>query len=467
MPSGKSERTLPPPAESTPNRPIRRRTVKPKKRRVPPPAAFFADGVGLRAAFLRDEVLATGPIEPDQHGTLYRFADGVWLPDGEREATHRAAALLQDRFRPAHAHNVVVALSNQPSPFSGAPVTRYLNLPNGLLDWRTGELSAHDPAVGILPRVPVDWDPDATCPRVEGWLAEVLPADCVDLAFEVIGYCLYNGYPIHKAVLLFGEGRNGKGTFLRLLLRLLGGDNVSHVTPQALDDNRFATAELYGKLANLVGDVDPRTFRVTEKFKQATGADKMAAERKHGQPFNFSSTATIVAAFNKLPQSADTTEGFFSRWVVLPFAGYFPDGVADESVEAKLNAPEELQGLLVRAVYALRRLMERRAFPCPPSVENATKQFRAEADPYRQFIGEKLAPKPTGFVFRNAMRDEWATWADANGYPSGRPGDLYSALRGAVRDVLGAELTEGKRRGVEGFRGVEVVESGVIRAIRS
>ena len=428
-----------------------------RKRKTDNPKAFFHPEDGLRAALLRDAVLSIGPIEPDPHKTLHRWEDGVWVPDGEQMVIHRVTNLLGDLFRPSHARNVVVALSNKPSPFSRDPNTRFLNVPNGLLDWRTGDLCDHDPNVGILPRIPVEWDPDATCPRIDAWLEEVLPEDCLDLAYEVVGYCLFNGYPIHKAILLFGEGRNGKGTYERLIERLLGSGNCSHITPQELDDNRFKAAELYGKLANLVGDVDPKTFRVTEKFKQATGDDTLTAERKHGQNFNFKNVAKIVAAFNKLPQSADTTEGFLSRWVVLPFIGYFPDGVADESVEAKLHAPEELQGLLVKAVYALRRLMERRTFPCPPSVEEATKKFRLEADPYRQFITEKLVAMPKGYIFRSELLRLWEAWASANGHPVGPARDLYSALRGAARDVLGAEIKEGKRGGLEGFHGIDVV----------
>jgi putative DNA primase/helicase len=461
--SGNPKPNRPTPSESSPTR---KKPAAPRKRALPQPSVYFEGGDGLRAAFLRDQALSFGPIEPDPYKTLYRFASGVWLPDGEREVIARVTRLLGDRFRPNYAHNVIVALTNKRSPFDAERNTQFLNLPNGLLDWRTGELHEHDPTIGILPRIPVEWDPDATCPRIAEWLAEVLPEDCMDLAYELPGCCMYQGNPLHKAAMLTGEGRNGKGTYERLIEALLGPDNVSHVTPQSLDENRFASAELYGKLANLVGDVDPKTFRVTERFKQATGGDMMSAERKHGQPFSFRCDAFIIAAFNKLPQSADTTEGFLSRWgAVLPFQGYFPEGVADPSVEDKLHAPEELRGLLVKSVEGLQRVIGRNAFSKPRSVIDATKKFRMAADPYRQFFAEKLAARPKGFVFRSDLRAEWEVWSEENGHRTGRPGDLYSALRAGVRDVLGTEIEEGRRGGYDGFKGIDVVESAVRREI--
>jgi putative DNA primase/helicase len=180
--------------------------------------------------------------------------------------------------------------------------------------------------------------------------------------------------------MLYGTGRNGKGTFLRLISALLGSANLSSVTPQSLDENRFRAAELHGKLANVAGDVDPRMFKGTELLKQLTGGDRVTAERKHGQPFSFTCRALMLAAFNQLPRTADTTEGFFSRWLVLPFVGYFPAGVADGTREAKLHSPAELQGLLVKAVEGLQRIRSRGCFAEPESVKAATLAFRTHAD---------------------------------------------------------------------------------------
>lgn len=424
---------------------------------VASPERFLAKNIGLKVRTLAVAIEAAGPIASDEAGELYHYEDGVWHRGGDREVHDRTRILLDQRYRPAHGVTVSKWFSVRPATISDRLTnTDLLNLPNGLLDWRTGELLQHSPKVNSITRIPVEWDPDADCPQIDAWVKEVVAPDCVDLLFEVIGYCLFNGNPLHKALLLYGTGRNGKSTFLRLVRQLVGIANVAAVTPQSLDENRFAAAELHGKLANLVGDVDPRIFRATERFKQATGEDLITAERKYGQPFTFTCRALMVCAFNSFPRSADATEGFFSRWVVLPFTGYFPADKADPSIEDKLRDDNELRGLLVAAVDGLRRLMDRGHFSTPLTVKGATREFREAADPVRAFATERLTAG--GTVAKTTVYNAWAQWCEDNGHERGSARRLYERLPGAALDVLDAHLTETKSHGERLFRGVSLLD---------
>lgn len=422
---------------------------------APDPGKYLKKSVGLKVRTLAEDIEGVGLIGSDEIEELYYYVDGVWRRGGNREVHDRTRILLDQRYRPAHGNAVSKWFSVRPPVISDSSAnTKYLNLPDGLLNWRTGRLRKHSPKVASLARIPVEWDPDATCPHINDWVREVIPADCIELFYEIAGYMLYNGNPLHKAILLHGTGRNGKGAMLRLLGRLAGAANVSALTPQSLDENRFAAAELRGKLANLVGDVDPRIFKATERFKQATGGDLMEAERKYGHPFTFTCRALMVAAFNSYPRSADSTEGFFSRWVVLPFTGYFPAGVAEPSVEDKMHDPAELRGLLVEAVEGLRRVMGRGEFKTPESVKREMRTFREAADPVRAFMSDAMVPGD--HVRRTDVYDAWAAWALANGHEVGSARRLYERLPGAALDVLGVQAEEGKSHGERVFRGVGV-----------
>lgn len=420
---------------------------------TPEPAAFFDKLDGLRAAMLTRLVHAAGPLTADHTGGLYRYDDGVWLPDGERVIRERVIRLLGDMYRMAHAATVVDIVRNLPPRFEAlGEDTHYLNLPGGLLDWRTEQLYGHSSEVPSTVRIPVDWQPDATCPAIDAWMGQVFPGDAIGFVEEVIGYCLLNDNPLHKAVLLFGRGRNGKGTFLRLLRALIGHRNVSAVTPQSLDDNRFRAAELYGKLANLVGDVDPRIFKATETFKQITGGDAVTAERKYGQPFTFTCRALMVAAFNALPRSADTSEGFFSRWLVVPFTGYFPAGDADTSLDDKLCDAAELRGLLVLAVRGLRRLMARGCFQPPASVEKETATFRRVADPVRSFLDEYVTTLTDPWVARTHVYATYQNWSAKNGHYVMAAAAFYERMEAAGTDHATHTIhAERKHPGVRGF----------------
>ena len=303
-------------------------------------------------------------------------------------------------------------------------------------------------------QLPIRWDEDATCPFIDEWLAEVFPDDAIELAFEILGYMLYNDNPLHKAILLYGSGRNGKGTFIRLARMLVGHRNISAVTPQDLDASQFSSAQLYGKLANLVGDVDPRIFKSTERFKQLTGGDYMMAQHKHKDPFDFLCRALMVAAFNALPRTADTTEGFFSRWVVVPFTGFFPAGVADPSMVERLTRQGELQGLLRASVGALQNVMRRGSFTIPPSVKKATEQFRIEADPMRAFINERVKEDKYAFTPRNDIYADYAAWSISNGYHQMGASVFYERLLSAVEYSVKVITLHGAK----GYRGIRLVE---------
>ena len=418
------------------------------------PGRFFDPKHGLKARSLRAAVERTGKLAVGPGGAIYRFAEGVWVPDGRAEIVRRTERLMQQRYRPAQAANVLnVIESREPLISDDSQDTRYLNLPNGLLDWRSGTLYPHNPAVVSTTRIPVEWDENAECPEIDEFFRQIFPEDATELATEILGYMLYNDNPLHKAILLHGTGRNGKGTFLRLARALVGGNNVSAVTPQDLDGSVFASAQLHGKLANLVGDVDPRIFKSTERFKQLTGGDYMPAQHKYGQPFVFRCRALMVAAFNSLPRTADTTEGFFSRWIVIPFTGFYPAGKADTGLIHKLTSPTEMQGLLRASVAGLQQLLNRGAFRMPESVRKATEHFRIEADPIRGFISDRItvANDTKAWLSRAEIYSDYVAWAGTNGFSQMSSSRFIEQFNAALPELLPYSIPV-RRDGYPGYR---------------
>lgn len=423
------------------------------------PNRFFDTKHGLKARTLRAVVERSGKLAVGPGKLIYRHTDGIWTPDGESEIYRRTTKLLGQRYRPSHATNVLSVISNrEPLITDDRQDTQYLNLPNGLLDWQTGELIPHNPHIISTIRIPVAWDDEAECTNIDQFFREVFPNDAIELAYEILGYMLYNDNPLHKAILLHGSGRNGKGTFIRLARMLVGHNNISTVTPQSLDSSQFSSAQLYGKLANLVGDVDPRIFRSTEQFKQLTGGDYMMGQHKHKDPFNFRCRALMVAAFNSLPRTADTTEGFFSRWVVIPFTAFFPAGVADPSLITRLTRPEELQGLLRMAVGGLQQVMQRGRFVQPKSVAAATRKFRDDADPLRSFIKDNVSfDDDRAFTNRTEIYSAYAAWCVMNGFRAMSAQRFYESFDMAVTSLTDNPVECKTRRGYQGYKGVSLV----------
>ena len=434
-------------------RPSDRGEDVPHRSDLPSPDRFFSRD-GLLAQTAGDAVLEFGPLAMGIDGKLWAYEDGVYRP-GEDEVRRRFVALFAERVRHTHYTNVHLQLTSRGLPeISCGPIEEFINFANGLLDWRAGRLLEHDPAVLSTVQLPGRYRPGATCPATEAWMATVLPADCLgSFIWELIGYLMLSGNPLHKAVMFDGTGRNGKGTMLRLIEMVLGTINVASVPLQSLSDNRFAAADLFGKVANIAGDLDARRVDDTSIFKMITGADMIRAERKYGQPFSFTCWAVPVFSANKIPASADPSEGYLRRWLVVPFPNRLTDTDIAGFDERALHTTAELEGVVARSIEGLRRLMERGRFDYPPSVLAAADSFAAEVDHVRSYLADRCVAAPEEWTPRTALFENYKEW----GLDEGRDHLLTAS---AFYDRLaGIGYRPAVRRGTRGYAGISTKDA--------
>lgn len=176
-------------------------------------AEIFNDGRFVPAR-LGARLIAESSIRVGHDRRLWRYAGGVYRPDGEDFARARTRELVGERFRRAQLEEVVAYLGAQLPSLGQTPPEQFVNCSNGLLEWRTGVLHPHSPEVLTTNQIPVAWHPAAAAPHVARFLADVLPADAVDFVDELMGYSLYPGNPLRKAVMLLGSGGNGKSVLV-------------------------------------------------------------------------------------------------------------------------------------------------------------------------------------------------------------------------------------------------------------
>lgn len=416
-----------------------------------PASVFFGERNNLIVARLGEVIRRAGHVRTGVDGRLYRYENGVYRSDGEVWVRARVREALGDRVRRDHFAEVLTWLRSFEPTVSSRPPEHLLNVANGLLEWRSGVLHPHDPSVVTTIQLPVPWLGDARCPRIERFLREVLPPDTVEIAEEIMGYALYPGNPLRKAVLLLGSGGNGKSKLLAVIGGLAGRENVASVPVQVFGENRFASAELFGKLANIAGDLDARAIKRTDVFKMITGGDPIMAERKNCHPFSFVSYALPLFSANEPPISSDQTQAWFDRWIILPMERRFEGtSICDPNLEAKLTTEAELAGGLVIAVEGLRRLMKRGRFDEPESVREAGEQYRDRLDTVRGFVAEMTVLRLDAWCPRPALYKAYRQWCQDSGkYPVSA--ENFNAH---LRQNYPAQLEERTRRGTRGWGGI-------------
>lgn len=349
-------------------------------------------------------------------GRLYRYENGVYRSDGE-ESLRRDVALLLSELSTQHRANEVVGYLRDKYTVSAADIDadlQTLNVANGLLKVNTLELRPHDPQYLTIVQVPVEFHQGAECPQIGQFFRQVFPLDCVGLAYEVADYCLRRDLEPRTATLLLGPTHAGKSTYISLITHLAGDNNVVNVELQDFAEDRFPTAQLFGKMVNCFADLPSTPLRRSSTFKAMTGGDRLSAQEKYGRRFDFKPYAKLLSSANRPPGTRDYSDAYYVRWRVVPFPNQFLGINDDTGLPAKLTAQGELEGLLVAALHAAMTIPPTGRLSEPPSVREANNQFRQATDTMAAFAREVCTVGEEQAIGRQQLFDVYRYWCDKN-----------------------------------------------------
>lgn len=444
------------------------------------PATYFIEGGNrLKVLALAEDVEdATGRLRSGPDGGLYRYDDGVYREDGEAMVRREADAKLGFLTRASHVAEVVHHFENreaaEPLAFD-PPRERVVYAGNGILhlgtDWRqpVERIEPYTPDNAWLARVPWDYDPAAPAPaRILAFLREVFvrwdgerwvsDEDTIRYVLALIGLAMIPRNVLRRAVLFHGKGRNGKSILLHFIRGLLGAESVSAVSLEALGSNRFAAAELRGRLGNICGDISADAGRDSSLFKQMTGDDPIYGERKFGQPFTFSCGAMPFWSCNVYPRSSDVTPAYMSRWAVIHFERQFPENAGTEAaLKSYADDPEEMRGLLRLAVENAAWLL---AHPhptteaVPQAMREAKRRFGENADTVKAFADEALVFDPAARIEGKQAYGWYKSFCEAAGMAAVGRTKFYERLEG-IEGVERGPKTGNKLH----FAGIELDET--------
>ena len=373
---------------------------------------FLDKHVGFDVAKAADDVIALGPLALGLDEAFWRYDHGVWTRD-QKVVRSRMVYLLGPYYKGDRSNNTEHVVASRLPVLRCDPIEQFWNCRNGMLNWRTGELLPHDPEYMSTVQFPWDWDPDATCPEFDRFLSEVLSPDFVALAWQMIAYLLYSGNPRQVAFMLFGTGSNGKGTLMRVLHALLGGENYSTASLTSINKNRFSTITLFGKIANLAGDIDGTYQEDTAPFKTITGEDMLDGEHKYGARIQFRSWAVPVFSANKVPPSSDTGQGYMRRWQVIRFEREFGRAERVDGLSDRLVA--EVSGIAAKALPILRDLMAAKWFKADGEIAEALAEFGRAIDQVRQWVDETGERVEGHRELRSTLYQSYRAWASTMG----------------------------------------------------
>lgn len=337
---------------------------------------------------------------------LHIYKDGIYengYKEIETEMIHYIPNLKKTQRREVLDYMELITESRQMSE------ANLIAFENGIYDMVTGELKPFSSDMVITNKIPWNYNQDAYSELADKTLDKL---SCGDkniraLLEECIGYCFYRRNELGKAFILTGDKSNGKSTFLDCMKAILGEQNISALDLKELGD-RFNTAMMFGKLANIGDDIGDDFLQGSQVsiFKKIVTGNRIKAERKGQDPFEFNPYIKLLFSANDIPRMKDKTGAVLRRLVIIPFNATFSKDSDDYDpyIKYKLIEQDSMEYFIKLGVEGLQRVIINQGFTQSEKVQNQLNEYEEENNPIIAFIADcgvdAIENEPTNEVYK-------------------------------------------------------------------
>lgn len=350
----------------------------------------------LKPGFLAEEILNNFEImtmSDNDEIYIYNENDGLWKPEG----ISKLRSFLQN-----HIGNEEVGKNIIEEAIYMVKCKTYKNRSifdlsyefiacnNGVFNLKNHNFENFRGDHYLLSKIKADYNPEAKCPEINKFLNSIVYPDDVETLYEWAAFCLYKRNIYQKMFIALGEPGTGKSQYLSLLENFLGKDeNVSNATIQDIIYDKFAAADLYGKMANIYADLSKNALHDTGRIKAITsGVDSIRAQFKFKNGFKFVPFAKLTFSCNKLPELEDLNDyAFFDRLILITFPFRFR-GTDKEvhNLSELLTTKEELSGFLNECLKRLEEMTKNKGFSKRYMVEQTREIYIRSSDIVGSFV---------------------------------------------------------------------------------
>lgn len=238
---------------------------------------------------------------------------------------------------------------------------RYIAFSNKVLDNETGELLDHNPGFRFTSYLPFDYngliedstDPlvqlSQSCPHIYDFFVRAMGGDAKKirkLLAIINGAIKFRFFDLQTFIHCVGKPGTGKGTFARILNKVIGDANTKNSSLTSLSEG----TELAGIIdKQLVIFPDERRQVGVEEILKLTGGDKIRYReiyKKRGESYFYG----LLLVISNNPVFSGNTTGLDRRIQVVQFRNPIPKNL--RSSNAEKNYEKEVAGL-IRVALAL------------------------------------------------------------------------------------------------------------------
>lgn len=351
-----------------------------------PKDTFFNDKSFLHDKFA--EFIKNNDHVARINGQLHTFKDGVYVTGNkviEASMIKYLPGLKAAQRTEAYKYLELIVEDAQPAD------ANYIAFNNGVYNLVTEQLEPYTPEIIITNKIPWNYNPGAYSKEVDTTLDKLSVNDdqIRSLLEECVGYCFYRRNEMSKAFILTGEKSNGKSTFLSMVSNLLGEENISSLDLGELDE-RFSTAMMSGKLANIGDDISDEFMhgKSISLFKKIVSGNAIKAEYKGQDAFMYKPYVKLLFSANEIPRTKDKTGAVLRRLVIIPFNAKFDKNAPDYDpyIVYKLKTEQAMEYLIKLGIEGLKRVIRNNEFTQSTKVKQALESYKIDNNPILSFI---------------------------------------------------------------------------------
>ena len=326
----------------------------------------------------------------------------------------------------------------------------YLNLKNGIYSLKDKAIIDHRADIAGRIRLNFEYTNIKKIHAIDKFLLDIANGnkDRAKLLLQMIGYSMTRSIREQVLFFLYGpEAENGKSTLIDVISALLGKKNISHLSLQQITsvNDKFAQAELNGKICNLYADISDKFLEDVASAKNLTTGDMVTAQHKYKNQFSMRPIAKLIFSANKLPKST-RDKGWERRLLIIPFEKSFSN--SGDFDKGALLTPDALNYLGTIALEAYQELYDK-----PATLkgkwsdwESSSKYldiYKKEIDSAYEFFTSLDLPKLNCTVvdgerlyLKTDLYNKYKEYAEENGLKEKSKKSFGSTIRESLKDKV-------------------------------
>lgn len=405
-------------------------------------------------------------VTMEEANIVYTFNGKYWV-DESRNKIHNFA---ERHFDPSPSNSMCMEFESklkrtQLRRQDWFHVTDQVNFQNGVLDLTTMQLKQHSVEYGFKNVLPFEYDPHASCPRFDQFLDEITLGrkDIQHILIEYMGYSLMGVDPAlgQKALILFGEGSNGKSVFIEILRSLAGEGNYSTLSIGNEINKLENRYQLSGKLFNISEETPTSAMAENSIFKALVSGGEVQARKLYCDPYSMKNYAKIILACNKLPKNNDLSHGMFRRLIIIPFEAMFTEDNRDVYLVEKLK--KELSGIFNLAMQGYTRLAKNKyKFTESEVVTKSAKNYMRDNDTILLWLEDECGMVPQAISPIANLYSDYSFYCERMGYIRENASNFGKRIKDILHKVYNADqsykgMIQGKQQ--RGYKGIALINS--------